>query len=491
VVLRIENLIFHAINALLVFFLLQRSFPERLAFFGGLAFAVHPVGADVAGWVAGRGDALATMCVLGSMMLLPRKVMLAGFLAGLSLWAKESTLMFPVVAVVFYMNTTAPRAGFMVGVVSMWILKLGFLLTTPMLAIDKRVAPVPYLVLNAVFRPALVLGKIILPTDLSPEYVPGIDPGWLIHMTIGVLALLLWFRREPRGMIAFLLMNYPAGLGHLLGNRQYADGFAYLPLVFAMPFLVDSFHRIAFVIGGWARARVLATVLLLALYLQAGSQAHIRRSIALGGHYATARWQQLEYERPPLMMFRSFLLHAESLRDPLGTLDLLTKLAQENPDRVLGLSAPYWQRRTDTSTLQQRQMMWHLLSVGLFGKSLPDSGVPDVNMGPAGDPMLALQYLAWYRAALPREVVPSPDTNTVFLLSSYWRAIQDQALPSDLREAISLELIRLAVDYKTAGVTLSPSNPGVPAPCGASYVGNASAFIGEMLDRRREQYSAI
>ncbi len=61
---------FHILNALLVFFLLERLFKRmRLAFIAALLFAIHPLQTEAVTYISGRGDPLSVFFILSSLWL--------------------------------------------------------------------------------------------------------------------------------------------------------------------------------------------------------------------------------------------------------------------------------------------------------------------------------------------------------------------------------------------------------------------------------------
>jgi len=69
----VVNVLLHLANVLLVFQLAQRVLRERTAaFFAAALWAVHPVLTESVANIAGRADLLATMAVLGGLLLYDR-----------------------------------------------------------------------------------------------------------------------------------------------------------------------------------------------------------------------------------------------------------------------------------------------------------------------------------------------------------------------------------------------------------------------------------
>ncbi|MFH1016624.1 MAG: tetratricopeptide repeat protein [Pseudomonadota bacterium] len=66
------NDLLHALNAVLLFLLLRRYAPPRIAWFGALAFALHPIVVETVTWVSARFDLLSALFGLTSLLVLPR-----------------------------------------------------------------------------------------------------------------------------------------------------------------------------------------------------------------------------------------------------------------------------------------------------------------------------------------------------------------------------------------------------------------------------------
>ncbi len=105
----LTNILLHALVSVLVFLFLSRVFRRRegVALVSALLFAVHPVHAESVSWISGRTDLIATLFLLASLLALaaaPRwrgGLPLALLFFLLSLFAKESSLILPLVAAAY------------------------------------------------------------------------------------------------------------------------------------------------------------------------------------------------------------------------------------------------------------------------------------------------------------------------------------------------------------------------------------------------------
>jgi hypothetical protein len=102
------NLFLHILNSILVFFICRcildktgRSASIYPPFFAALLYAIHPAMTEVAAWISGRFDLLATFFILSATWVYIRssqkwlKMILVPLLAFLALLCKETGIMFP------------------------------------------------------------------------------------------------------------------------------------------------------------------------------------------------------------------------------------------------------------------------------------------------------------------------------------------------------------------------------------------------------------
>jgi tetratricopeptide (TPR) repeat protein len=97
----LENLLWHALAAFLVFRLLLPLLRGNVlaAGLGALVFAVHPVTSEAVAWVSSRGDLLAVALLAGALIVLERpgalRTVLGTLLAVLACFSKESAVVAP------------------------------------------------------------------------------------------------------------------------------------------------------------------------------------------------------------------------------------------------------------------------------------------------------------------------------------------------------------------------------------------------------------
>jgi hypothetical protein len=134
----LTNMALHAASALLLFMLLKRlSLSRRPAFLGALTLAIHPLAASSVGWISERTDTLTDIFMLATLIVfLGPKGTRTGRVLGvalLALWSKETAVMLPVLAALFWLVGLDPESrrarlatlralfGFVVLYVAVWV----------------------------------------------------------------------------------------------------------------------------------------------------------------------------------------------------------------------------------------------------------------------------------------------------------------------------------------------------------------------------------
>lgn len=268
----LQNIGWHALNAILLFLLALRCGGGRAVAWGAaLLFLVHPVNVEVVANISHRKDSLALAFSLAALLCygrfldrLPRRwpwLAAAAAALGLALLAKQNALVLPAVFLAYEFAFVPPElqllarhrrlllglalAG-MVALVGWYV----HLLTDPGFAEEVRRAMIKMESygdwrLAAYFRLVLKswsfsLGKFFLPLDLSPEYTFAAPAGWLdpwIGTTLLVIAGVGWlgwrsFRRRP--LVFFALawtMLFWLPTSNIAGHVAYfaADRYLYAP----------------------------------------------------------------------------------------------------------------------------------------------------------------------------------------------------------------------------------------------------------------------
>jgi len=252
----LANVALHVLGAFLIWRLLAKL-GVRLAWIGGLLFAVHPVAVESVAWISEFKNVLSLPPLLCAMTAwidydrtgrpADRRRSLLWFAA--SMLCKSSAVMFPVILLLHAWwrrgrvgladaRATAPfwavSAGF--GLVTVWFqLRRAIGQAGPAADWADRLAQAGGGILHYGW-------KCLLPFRLAPVY-PRMTPGWLAMAGwIIAVALIagLWMKRETWGRHALLgtgwfLINLIPVLGLIplayLRVSPFADHLAYLPLV--------------------------------------------------------------------------------------------------------------------------------------------------------------------------------------------------------------------------------------------------------------------
>ena len=264
-VYHVSNLTFHLMASILLFFiLLKLGFSEILSFLLSLFFSVHPILTPAVSWIPGRNDSLVSLFVLVSFLsfvhyLESRKtsaLVLHVFFFAMSLFTKETAVLFPVLCVLFIWFYRKEKLVVKANIVliSGWIAASSLWWILRSSAVADIINP-DTIGLRALFQnfptfPA-VLGKIFVPVKMgvlaSFESLSIVCGVFALVMLVTLLILLnkldrgkAWF-----GFVWFILFLLPAVLVRIVNVDDffdYAEHRAYLPLV-GMLFLLAEILR--------------------------------------------------------------------------------------------------------------------------------------------------------------------------------------------------------------------------------------------------------
>ena len=104
----ITNIIFHALTAIVLFFLLARIFSGEMAFLSALFFSVHPVQTEAVTYITGRADPMAGLFILLAVLLFERNIILSCLAFIFAILSKESGLIAPVLIILYAFFSTQP-----------------------------------------------------------------------------------------------------------------------------------------------------------------------------------------------------------------------------------------------------------------------------------------------------------------------------------------------------------------------------------------------
>lgn len=257
-VVGVDPAVAHAINGLLHLIAVvltgvwarQRGGSAALA---GVLVAVHPFAAELLGVATNRGDLLATVCVVGSLVARRAgRLVLAGVLVGLGVLTKEVAWVAPLL---WWVDGERPGRRWLAAWVPVVLVAglRGVFLAPPPLAVAS---PVPPLV--ATGHAALAL---VAPIPGGP--LPAAPPAWVAGPLL--LAGLVLARTAPF-LPAWLLLSVAPMAGWAGLPTRPADGTLYLPLTGVAVSLAGAGPAVRR--GAWAAAvGVLLPLQLLALHL--------------------------------------------------------------------------------------------------------------------------------------------------------------------------------------------------------------------------------
>jgi len=309
----LANVLFHALNAVLLFGLLQTlSKKPWRAFLFTVVWAFHPLRVESVAWVAERKDVLAgfffLICVWGYVLGHPQEMGTA------SRWRRRAFLLlsFLALAAGLLVKPMLVPAPFLLLALDFWPLRrMEFNLRSiaadvPRLILEK----VPFFILAAVgawlafqvhrgtgsletwpllrrlastpVHYAFYLFKVFWPRNLLPLYPnlsfsgPDVRFGFVLLLLPSVYAWLTR-RRQPNGLVGWLwfLGMFAPTIGLIrFGVQSVADRFTYLPtmgLSVALLFVFPSFPRHPFR-RAWSALRIGSATALIAVLAMATAQ---------------------------------------------------------------------------------------------------------------------------------------------------------------------------------------------------------------------------
>jgi protein O-mannosyl-transferase len=256
---KLMNVLYHVLNALLVYLLLFRIVKERIpAFVGALIFALHPVQVGTVAWVAERKNLLCAFFYLGAVIAFLQYLkeshakylvlVVICFIAGLL--SKPSAVTLPVVLAGLVVVTGVERfrcwpVCALIGGLTVFAVFWGMYVMSTELTVGWLLPPLTY-------RPMLAAGaiwfyveKFLVPINLSPIYPRWeLEPNlpifvFLLVALLASLSALAYFRQRINKWalwgVFFFLANLALTIGLVpfgyMSHTYVADHFMYLPMV--------------------------------------------------------------------------------------------------------------------------------------------------------------------------------------------------------------------------------------------------------------------
>lgn len=260
----VENVIFHALNSLLLFGILFRMTREwKPSAFVAALFAVHPLHVEAVAWIAERKDVLSTFLLFLTIWAYisytrsprwPRYLSIL-LLFALGCLAKPMVVTLPVLLLLLdvwpleRIRLEKGQAGQWLRLVyekiPMVVLAVGVAGMTIWTAVTRGAVettgarPIPERLINAIVSYAAYIRDMLWPVNLAAFYPHETYPAWIVGLSLILLG----------GITAFALMNvksrpfliagwlwYAVMLGPVsgiiqAGSQARADRFTYVPLV--------------------------------------------------------------------------------------------------------------------------------------------------------------------------------------------------------------------------------------------------------------------
>lgn len=266
VILHAENILIHAINSVLIFFIVINLVPERLfnAIICATLFAVHPVNSEAVCWIAGRTDPLALTFIFSSLLFLLNGInsksiscywyaFVFGFCAILT---KETAIMlFPVSIFILWWFRAEKNilrvAWIAIGVV---FLTIAGVLFSGIITRQKAISELPFglnnslpeLFVNGTTYFGFYLSKVLFPLPLNYA-ITEVAKGYVLVAILFVVLLIVfksrtyWYVLIVSGCL-FLLPSVLAGVLEVAWT-VVAERYMYIPMGFfsmGVAGLVDS-----------------------------------------------------------------------------------------------------------------------------------------------------------------------------------------------------------------------------------------------------------
>jgi hypothetical protein len=303
------NVVLHIVSSLLVWRLLSK-FGLRLAWLGGLCFAIHPIMVESVAWMAEMKNTLSMPPFLLAMCAWidyerkgkPEDFFLTLFLFVVAMLCKTTMVMFPIIILLYAwwkrgrilgtdLKNSAPFFAVSLAIGLALVIFEHFGVggqPIPLGGFFSRIA-------GAGLSLSFYFSKFFLPIDLLPIYPQwNIDPPslgqFLPWPVLGVVIYWLWLRREDWGRhallgLGFFLINLIPFIGFrpitFMRYSWVADHFIYLPMLGLLGLIVAALDQINSRLPISARPATIGFVALLAILLTWGSHRYAKMFVNL------------------------------------------------------------------------------------------------------------------------------------------------------------------------------------------------------------------
>lgn len=408
------NLLLHAMNALLIFWLIYLvSGGISISFVTAVLFAIHPLHVEPVAWIQGRKDLLFSLFYLSGLIFYIRFIKkscnracyyLALLLFSLSLFSKVAAISFPLVILLIEKQFTKrlDKSAF-IRSMPFWAMAgfffiLAFVTHSPSPGQTPTEPPGFLQNLGTFFYAfAFYARKILVPIGLLPRYSSGIGhhPGQVI-LTLCLFAALCAlsyyaYRRKPDfasfGIGFAVLALLPTLPFHFIG-QPYADRYMYLPIAGILFVMAGLLPPRVFILRPLAREAVMAWPAVILIVLLLGINSWKLNRI---WHDSLSLWSYVVETDPANTM--GYLNRAEALfnngqlSEAMSDYNAAQMLAPKDPNIPQSKGAVYFKRGEFEKAMEEynqslsldplfhdgymsRGMLWARL--GDFSKAISD-----------------------------------------------------------------------------------------------------------------------
>jgi len=252
------NLLFHILNTLLLFFLLNKmTGAVYRSFFVSALFALHPMHVESVAWISARKDVLSTLfwlLTIWAYFLYAKQPGIKRYLAvfiffALGLMSKPMVVTLPFILLLldYWPLRRFPfQKKLILEKIPLFVLTVASAAVTYL--VQKQAGavgtienyPLDIRIFNAIISYARYLEKAILPINLSVYYpYPEMWPIWqvvLVGIMIILLSILIWRKIErypylPLGWLWYLGTLVPVIGIVQVGSQAMADRYSYIPFI--------------------------------------------------------------------------------------------------------------------------------------------------------------------------------------------------------------------------------------------------------------------
>ncbi len=274
-IFHINNVVWHLLNSILVFFFARRILPNKMgaAFFAALLFAIHPMHIESVAWISSRKDLVYTFFYLGALIAYfeylktkQKKHLLLTFGAAvISLLSKPAAITLPVALVLLHylafgkikIKSALPLIPLFIG--SLLIGMLTIQLQSNAAVNDLETYSVTQRLSFAFYGLFFYIVKSILPTGLSPMHpypqeTEMLEWGFLMPAAVGAIFLLIlgWLGMRKNRILGFaglffllnlILMLQLVSVGRAIVAERYSY-LCYIGLFLALIVLIERVPQI-------------------------------------------------------------------------------------------------------------------------------------------------------------------------------------------------------------------------------------------------------